>query len=332
MARLGAGALKGSDRAKQGAIEVASKRTFKTIIAEASRTDSESGGGSSYYGDFEVYDVDPGSIDLSNAYYADGSDASDQLKWIEKQINFQSAEDGGMVLASSEDLEEDNGVGIWGEGESGSIEYTGNEGATRETTYSTYVMIVYSEETGFERMCASEFSSAVSNVIHEESSDLLHRILSFMKVKNPSISDRDAVRLIEAMGLICIDEKEALSGFNTIVSALSGGLNGTPSHQLTDALISSLERFGWTRCSDSIKTFATKLVARTDLNMVDFIKRVDFLLRLQKAFDSQAFDRNIDDCIKGFDAKTKSSSDNERVWRIRLLVRPEPQRFDSNGG
>jgi hypothetical protein len=60
---------------------------------------------------------------------------------------------------------------------SGSIEYTGNEGATRETTYSTYVMIVYSEGTGFERMCASEFSSAVSNVVHEESSDLLRSIL-----------------------------------------------------------------------------------------------------------------------------------------------------------
>jgi hypothetical protein len=38
-------------------------------------------------------------------------------------------------------------------------------------------MIVYSEGTGFERMCASEFSSAVSNVVHEESSDLLRSIL-----------------------------------------------------------------------------------------------------------------------------------------------------------
>jgi hypothetical protein len=82
------------------------------IIAEASRTDSESGGGSSYYGDFEVYDVYRESIELCSTYYADGSDASDQLKWIEKQISFESAEDGGMVLASSEDLEEDGGIGM----------------------------------------------------------------------------------------------------------------------------------------------------------------------------------------------------------------------------
>jgi hypothetical protein len=77
---------------------------------------NQSGGGSSYYGDFEVYDVYGESIELCNNYYADGSDASDQLKWIEKQISFESAEDGGMVLVSSKDLEEDGGIGIRGEG------------------------------------------------------------------------------------------------------------------------------------------------------------------------------------------------------------------------
>jgi hypothetical protein len=76
-----------------------------------------------------------------------------------------------------------------------------------------------------------------------------------MKVKQPSIFDRDTVRLIEATRSICINEKEALSGFNTIVSTLSVGQKGTPSTQLTDALIPSLERFSWIRCSDSIKTF-----------------------------------------------------------------------------
>jgi hypothetical protein len=40
-------------------------------------------------------------------------------------------------------------------------------------------------------MYASEFSSAVSNVVHEESSDLLRRILFYMKVKQHSISDRE---------------------------------------------------------------------------------------------------------------------------------------------
>lgn len=77
-------------------------------------------------------------------YDADGSDASDQLLWMRDQVKFQSVENGGIVMIPADELE-GGGDAFWGDGDEGNAEYTGNEGATRETTYSTYIMNAYSE-------------------------------------------------------------------------------------------------------------------------------------------------------------------------------------------
>lgn len=305
LARLGAGALKGSDRAKQNAIEIAGKGGWKTIVAQAERTDYESGDGS-YWGGFEVCVTERGSIDLSNAYNSDGSDADYQLKWIRMQVSFDSVEEGGMFLVSSEDLEEDDGRAIWGEGDEGNVEYTGNEGATRETTYSMYLMIVFSEKSGFERMCASDFSSAVTHVVSEESAVMLRRMLSYVKTKKPSIKNADCIELLQAIRAIDISEQESLDAYQSVVGSLA--VTELPSTELTEALISSAEHFGWTSASDPVKAYSAKLAARKDLNMADFLKVANCFLRMQTASGSTDFDAMLDQKVKDFETRTTNQS------------------------
>ena len=49
---------------------------------------------------------------------------------------------------------------MWGKGLSGEVEYTGNEGASRETTYHCCVMIIYRKEDELELRCQSNLHSA----------------------------------------------------------------------------------------------------------------------------------------------------------------------------
>lgn len=114
---------------------VATGGTHKFIIAELSRTDYESGSGyeGGYYSHdsyFEVDDKEEGEPCPGEAFYAeDGSDASEFVRKLLRAVDLTSCEDSGVVLASEDEVTE-----MWGEGDSGSVEYTGNEGATRETT------------------------------------------------------------------------------------------------------------------------------------------------------------------------------------------------------
>ena len=115
---------------------VATGGSHKFIIAELSRTDSEFGDGydGGYYHNgsyFEVCDKEEGETCPGEAFFAeDGSDASGLVRTLLNTIDVTSCEDNGVVLASEDEVME-----MWGEGDSGSVEYTGNEGATRETTY-----------------------------------------------------------------------------------------------------------------------------------------------------------------------------------------------------
>ena len=177
-------------------------------------------------------------------------------------------------MVSAEDLEDNDDI-FWGEGDDGSVEYTGNEGATRETTYNTYVLIAYSEESGFECMCAAEVSSAVAHFVREESTDLLLRILSYVRNKKMSISNADCVQLPQVAGVVGISNKEALIAFKTVVGPWSGNGKEMPSTEPTDALISAIARFGWTCAADPIKALTAKLLARKDLKTTDFLKAID---------------------------------------------------------
>jgi hypothetical protein len=315
LARLGAGALKGSDRAKQMAIESAGKGAWKTVIAKVERTDTESGsGGGGYYcgrnryyededdDDFDVDEVFKGDICLSDAYFADGSNASQEMESIMNDIKFESVEDGGMIMVSADEMGEDESE-FWGEGQSGSVEYTGNEGATRETTYSTYILVVCSDEGSFDRKCANHFSSAVSDVLREGHLAPLHRLLAYINKKTPSITNNDCISLLKATNSIETSESGKLNAIKTIVYAMSRNTTELPSTLLTDTLIAYAEQVGWSSIMDPMKAYATNLQNRKHLSTNNFIACTSFILKIQSSSASYDFDTIMNGAIRKFESQ-----------------------------
>jgi hypothetical protein len=172
IARFGFQALKGRDRDRQQAVATASKGFYTTMIVRASRTDAERGDGDDECDDFYANDCEPGSPVLEcKVYDTDGCDCSADLKWIRNQVNFDSVDGNGMVLATKSAVEE-----MWGEGESSPVKYNEYEGAFRETTYETYLLLVYSENAELELMLSGDLLRAIESAAKQES-ELQSKIL-----------------------------------------------------------------------------------------------------------------------------------------------------------
>jgi hypothetical protein len=192
LARLGLNALKGGDRDIQVAIASASQESWKFIIVHATRTDSESGDGDDYYSGFEASHIEEGDPCLDDeAYGHDGSDCSEDMPWIKKLVNFCSIDDDGMVLADEDEVKE-----MWGDGDSGSVEYTGNEGANRDTTYQTYFLLAYSSDAELELMCSNDLSRAVHIVSQQNEATKTARLLAYLARSGKSLSSLDCRRLL----------------------------------------------------------------------------------------------------------------------------------------
>lgn len=176
LARMGVGALKGSDRVLSNTLLQGSSDGWEQLLVKAERTDHEYGGGG-YYGGFDVEDSEKGEPEIQELFHIDGTDASVHKNWLTRQLNFCSITDDGMILASEDTCEE-----MWGDEVYGEVEYTGNEGASRETTYSTYLLVVFSNHGVFERLCNSNFNGAVNEVVKNPKNHL-DTILSYIHQK-----------------------------------------------------------------------------------------------------------------------------------------------------
>jgi hypothetical protein len=144
MNQFGVGALKGRDRKYQQALTQAGGDDWKMIVVLLQRIDEEYGEMRDYY-DFESHGNDRGEPEFVEMYNEDGSDASSDRQWMSQQLALESLDDGGMVV-NSEDVDIND---MWVEDDS-EIECTGNEGATRQTTYHTYMLVVFSKRSVFE--------------------------------------------------------------------------------------------------------------------------------------------------------------------------------------
>lgn len=303
LSSLGAGALKGSDRAKQNAIEIAGKGNWKTVFAKVVRTD--------YYSGSEHYNLElvDDAKTLTHAYYADGTDASAETEWMEKLIDYESVEYRGMIMLPLDEMGKD-GEEFWGFGADGRIEYTGNEGVNRETTYSTYIMIVYSEESGFERMCATNFSYAVSHAVKEGRLDLFRRLLEYIdqKKKYPpvSISNSECIKLLHAAGTLETTEIKKLAAFKIVVYALSRNRYAATSTEIADNLLSFVEQFGLACTIDPINAYATTLANQDTRNICDFITNMSFLLNIQTTPES------MNDAVRIFETREKTYSHSKQ--------------------
>ena len=174
LGRLGVGGLKGADRAKHQAIDAASGGQYMFLIVSATRTDTEHGNGDDGdYGDFDVCDTDPGAPEITEVFNADGSDGRAALKKL--HIDWTSSDDDGAVLASEDEVQE-----MWGDGDSGGVEYTGNEGASRETTYKICVLIAFPKAAELELLCESDLAAIVREVTTKGDGERYQRVLAYI--------------------------------------------------------------------------------------------------------------------------------------------------------
>jgi len=270
--------LKGTDRAKQKALEIAGNGSWKMVVAELARTDSEQGC-QSYDGGFEVANIDESEACLSEICNTDGSSGGSHRKWMRELVNFIWLEDNGMILGAAKDELES----VWGEGVSGNIELTGNAGATRETTYNTYILTAFSKDSLFERIADAAFSTVVEQVI-ENPLHLMQRILRFMKNKKENLSSCYCLKLLSITDFDVLSTEATRDRLETIVGCLSSSEVPTP--QLANALVSLVEHYGWTAVTEPIRTLLrTRLRFCKTLLVCKFLERADFILRVVRTYD-----------------------------------------------
>eukprot|EP01052_Picozoa_sp_SAG31_P004324 SAG31_NODE_178_length_21247_cov_11.492009_10_plen_479_part_00 len=138
VSHMGVAALKGADRSRYNRLAAAADKSLDFFIVFVERTDTEMGNGS-YYEGFEVWDTKTGTVEITNVFNVcnlngaclDGGVANLPTN---KGIFFSQL----AKYCGGELLEE-----LFGEGDLGEVQYTGNEGATRETTYHCSALVAY---------------------------------------------------------------------------------------------------------------------------------------------------------------------------------------------
>ena len=202
------------------------------------RTNYESGEGNSYVG-FEVHDTDYGEVCFKEQFHQDGSSAKALSRWLEQDLTFVAVdvavEEGGNILAHEDDVLEE----MWRYQDSTEPEYTGNEGASRETTYSTCILIAFSTDSVFERECSSDFSSALQKV--QKNPRLLDRALKFLTESSHNLSSREFAILHSVIQ----GQSAFWSSFATILKALSKNRSQSPSSRVMSILVSMIKEHGW---------------------------------------------------------------------------------------
>lgn len=296
LARLGVAALKGKDRSLADTLSFAPD--WKVILAKVKKTDEESGEGDGYYGDFEVYDTEHGDPCLEELFHQDGTNAAENITWLSRELELQSIDDGGMILASEQECDE-----MWGEGDSGSVEYTGNEGANRETTYDMYMLIAYSSSGSFEQMCKADFDGAVDNFVKDPS--LRDRLFNFMRENSQYISCQNFMKIY-----VHIKPLQKDLYFWSIFRVLVDSLRATsvPAQDVMFVLHNTVKDYGWNGNTDPIRKFLCRLpeLGKT-VTFSEFLSLVDCFLSLEPLLQGEAvLESVLNETIAHFVAATKT--------------------------
>lgn len=273
LARLGIGALKGTDR--KLAQTISGVDSCDMIVVEIERTDLEfgSGGGSGYhdYG-FEMEEVEKGDPRLVQLFHQDGKDASEHKLWIDRQLKMSLVEDDGMTLADEEGCEE-----MWGNADYGAVEYTGNAGASRDTTYHSYILIVFMKAGTFERICKSNFNDAIKIVT--EDSKYISRAVEYISRAKPSISSEQFLQL---QPLILEAEPKRGLSFKivmTLVECLQ--TMAVLSEAATSLLASLVKENASNELTEKIRNYMQKLTnigGKSLITCADLLKLANFIL------------------------------------------------------
>ncbi|CAB9518766.1 expressed unknown protein [Seminavis robusta] len=248
LARLGVRAFKGSDRAF--ACGIAAAKGWKMVVAQMTRTDFEMGSGS-YYDGFDD-DIEFGAPTFENLYHANGADAQAHRSWIDNQLDLTSVNDGGMVLASDDYVDE-----MWVEGESGEVSYSGNEGATRSTTYSACLLVAFADAGVTERVWRSNLSVGIKGV--EMKPSLLPRFLSFLKRTRPGLSYKDFAKLYSVLAQNSSDiaDDSYWKDFATLADCVTR--TEPPTAAAVDLFAALVREHGWNDKTEPIRLILERL-------------------------------------------------------------------------
>ena len=226
LARLGVGALKGQDRSL--ARTIGHVEGWELMVVKLERTDCED---LCPFDGLEVMANYRGDVCLKEIFCQDGRDGKEQANWLKEQLNFDSVKQGGNLLTENRD-------GIWGEGDVGAVQYTGNEGTTRDTTYSACVLIAYSKDGVFERLCRTNFPKAMNMI--PENPKLLDRALEYIHQSKPSISSDDFL----AIHPLIQGTDSYWSSFDMLLQGLKSR-SEVPSSSVTSLFSSMIKDHGW---------------------------------------------------------------------------------------
>ena len=264
VSHMGVAALKGTDRLRHNGLAAAADKSLDFFVVFAQRTDTEMGDGS-YYGGFHVEDTEEGAVEITDVFNADGGVANAAVKsTCEKGICWQPASEGGNLLCAEDVLEE-----VFGEGDPGGVEYTGNEGATRETTYHCSVLVAYRSADELELQCNSNLPAVTNRIcgagaaVH--ASDF-HRLVSFVLSRpttSVTLAENAQIQLLRsAVHLLKRKTEHALLDAKRIISKLLK----TITMDVTTALLDAVNHAGWVTVEPAISALMNqiRLHTRTD--------------------------------------------------------------------
>ncbi|GHP04084.1 hypothetical protein PPROV_000283800 [Pycnococcus provasolii] len=302
LARYGVGCLKGADKAKYKALNSASEGTYTFVVACAERVDCEMGDGGYYYGDFDVHETEEGRPHLNEVFNADGTKGSAAIKKL--HIDWEVAEEGGAVLCSQEEVEE-----MWGDGDEGGVEYTGNEGASRETTYHCCVLLAYRKDAELELLMGADLRAVVRDVVNRRDPAELTRVVEYVKKHGARILELDDFRVL-IRSLITTFANPAQANVVEMIRVVLSHANGLDA-SLVDELVDAVRRCGWAALGSVIAGFFQRMRKSENYATSTIPKRAELALKLVPQIGSDVMSLM---CEVGSDLVTalESPSTNQR--------------------
>jgi hypothetical protein len=278
LSALGDGALKGKDKALANTISRA--KGWEVFIVQLKRIEYQSG-----YGWGSNYTVDriddTGDPKIEELYFTDGSHARDQEAWVRKQLSFYCLDDGGVILSSAKTADKL----MWRLKSASKVEYTGNEGATREATYAVCLLVAFHKNANsFERTCNNRLSDGVKEVLQEPK--LLRRLLQLMQRKEPNLFSDDFAKLYP---LLRASDLNFWPSFSILINCLFKW--DVPCPECATILASLVNDYGWNENTNPIFTFMTSFPSR-ETALSAFVARTAKAL---KAMDDVEKDGNMND-------------------------------------
>ena len=171
---------------------------------------------------WDIHEKDQTEVCWEELFHQDGTKANAHQPWLDKELNVDSIQKGGNILADEQGAKE-----MWKLIDS-----------TYHKQYRSCVLIAFSTATVFERVCRSDFSKACEEL--ERNPARLDNALEFMTKSIPNIQSKDFVILhsfIQGKSLFWSSLKAMMQGLSKCKQV--------PSSNVISILALLIQEHGW---------------------------------------------------------------------------------------